>query len=150
MNFLPYDNFDQNEFILRDWLALDRTILATERTFLAYGRTSLALLATGMTLLKLFDGITFKVAGYVVITGGIVVFFYGLFRFVKMMRHFKALSILEKEEMLIENMIHQSQATLAEMQSEAAAPSPAPEKKTSPAAAKKKVTRKTSTGKKKA
>ena len=54
MRKLPYDNFDAQEFILRDWLALDRTVLANERTFLAYGRTSLGLFLSGVTLIKVF------------------------------------------------------------------------------------------------
>ena len=37
--------------LLRDLLAIDRTVLANERTLLAYGRTLLALLAAGATVL---------------------------------------------------------------------------------------------------
>lgn len=32
----PYSRFDQEELIIRDYLAADRTVLANERTFLAY------------------------------------------------------------------------------------------------------------------
>jgi putative membrane protein len=34
----PYDRFKNNELILRDELAVDRTLLANERTLLAYLR----------------------------------------------------------------------------------------------------------------
>ncbi len=97
MKFLPYDNFEQKHFILRDWLALDRTVLATERTFLAYGRTSLALLATGLTMIKIFEEFAFQAAGYVIITAAVATFIFGRIRFIKVMNHFKTVSHLEEE-----------------------------------------------------
>ncbi len=51
----PYDAWRQEELILRDFLAIDRTVLANERTFLAYVRTSLAFLVVGGTLFQFFD-----------------------------------------------------------------------------------------------
>lgn len=52
MSTMPYHKFNPREFILRDWLALDRTVLANERTFLAYTRTSLTLVLAGLTGIK--------------------------------------------------------------------------------------------------
>jgi len=51
----PYENFSKEEFILRDQLAIDRTILANERTVLSYVRTSLALIAAGGALIHFFE-----------------------------------------------------------------------------------------------
>ena len=52
----PYREFRAEELILRDFLALDRTVLANQRTFLAYIRTSLAFLVTGAGFIKFFGG----------------------------------------------------------------------------------------------
>lgn len=53
----PYAEFDKEKMILRDQLALDRTILANERTMLAYARTALGLFLAGGTILKFFPGV---------------------------------------------------------------------------------------------
>lgn len=53
INENPYARFAKNDFILRDELAIDRTILANERTLLAYFRTSLALILSGFTAMHL-------------------------------------------------------------------------------------------------
>ncbi|MDD2749769.1 DUF202 domain-containing protein [Acidithiobacillus sp.] len=46
---MPYLNkFSAHNFILRDWLALDRTILANERTILSFTRTALVLILAGI------------------------------------------------------------------------------------------------------
>lgn len=65
----PYEDFSKNELILRDHLAIDRTILANERTFLAYIRTSLAIAAAGATLIYFSAETTVK------LLGGILIFF---------------------------------------------------------------------------
>ncbi len=44
-----YWQYDPEELVLRDHLAIDRTAMANERTFLAYVRTALALLVIGVT-----------------------------------------------------------------------------------------------------
>ena len=44
-----YEDFNE-ELILRDYLAYDRTRLSLMRTFLSFGRTSLGLLASGIGL----------------------------------------------------------------------------------------------------
>jgi len=99
MKHLPYDNFDPRQFIIRDWLALDRTILANERTFLAYSRTSLTLIIAGLTFVRFFGHHLFAVLGYMFIVGGIGVFVLGLRRFNKMAAHYKRLSLIEEGEL---------------------------------------------------
>jgi len=47
----PYDRFRGNELILRDELAIDRTILANERTVLAYIRGAISLVIVGVTFI---------------------------------------------------------------------------------------------------
>lgn len=87
----PYEEFKREEMILRDWLALDRTVLANKRTFLAYGRTSIALMALGIAFVKLIHHRFFEVSGFVLMTLGIVVFFIGLREFLRNTTRFKKL-----------------------------------------------------------
>ena len=48
----PYKDLE-DQLILRDHLAADRTILANERTFLAYIRTALTLFVAGLSFMHL-------------------------------------------------------------------------------------------------
>ncbi len=91
----PYVEFQREDMILRDWLALDRTVLANKRTFLAYGRTAIALMALGIAFIKLISHQFFEIAGFVLIAVGTVVFFVGLREFVTNSRRFRQL--VEKE-----------------------------------------------------
>lgn len=50
------ENYD--DMILRDYLAVDRTLLANERTYLSYLRTSVSFIVAGLTLLKAIGGVT--------------------------------------------------------------------------------------------
>ena len=45
----------RDEMILRDHLALDRTVLANERTLLAYLRIFIGSFSAGIAMVKLFD-----------------------------------------------------------------------------------------------
>ena len=74
----PYAEFQREEMILRDWLALDRTVLANKRTFLAYGRTAIALLVLGIAFVKLIGHRFFEVSGFAMMALGVVVFVVGL------------------------------------------------------------------------
>ncbi len=73
----PYQRFQNEELILRDELAIDRTILANERTLLAYLRSALTLILAGITFVHfgreandqhmlLCLGLTFLPAGILV------------------------------------------------------------------------------------
>lgn len=96
MDKLPYDNFNAKEFIVRDWLALDRTVLANERTFLAYGRTALGLFLGGLTLIKLFPSDFTVATGWVFVVSAVAVFIYGARRFFKMHGHYRSLAAMEE------------------------------------------------------
>lgn len=61
----PYQSFEEEELILRDELAIDRTILANERTLLAYVRTGLAFAIVGGTCLKVGGSVAYEVTGIV-------------------------------------------------------------------------------------
>lgn len=54
MTNTPYSQYNASELILRDHLAIDRTVLANERTMLAYIRTAAILFGGAVTLIKFF------------------------------------------------------------------------------------------------
>lgn len=82
----PYEKFKKNELILRDELAIDRTILANERTLLAYIRTSLTLIIAGLSFIHFIkEGIIFKI-GIFLVPLGIFAGVFGYIRYFKMKR----------------------------------------------------------------
>lgn len=79
-------NFSQDEMMLRDFLAADRTLLANERTLLAYIRTSIGLLAIAISLIKLFDDTFTYIVGIIFIVLSVVPLFIGIVRYRKINR----------------------------------------------------------------
>lgn len=90
----PYASTQARELILRDRLAIDRTVLANERTLLAYIRTALALLLVGLSFVHLpglhpdpgFGGLIYDVAGWLFVMAAPTVVVVGWLRY----RRFKA------------------------------------------------------------
>lgn len=81
-----YDRFKGEQPILRDYLALDRTVLANERTVLSYARTALALVVLGVSAIKFLDGWIEAVVGGVFIVVGVLVGAFGTYRFLQVQR----------------------------------------------------------------
>lgn len=79
-SYQPYIQ-DKEEMILRDYLAVDRTILANETSFMSYIRTSLTLIAAGATMIKFFDNLFMAILGWSFIAIGAWLAFYGLRRY---------------------------------------------------------------------
>jgi len=80
----PYDRFSQEELILRDELAVDRTILANERTLMAYLRSALTLFIAGATFLHFFElGMLFWL-GAAFIPSSLAVAMFGITRYRRM------------------------------------------------------------------
>ena len=100
----PYEQFKREQMILRDWLALDRTVLANKRTFLAYGRTAMALFALGIAFVRLIHHEFFEISGFVLMALGIVIFIIGTREYFANAARFKLLVAKEKyiEEKLTE------------------------------------------------
>ncbi|MBM4142189.1 MAG: DUF202 domain-containing protein [Lentisphaerae bacterium] len=88
----PYAKFADADLILRDQLAIDRTILANERTLLAYARTCLALILTGAGAVKFFDGLASDAAGWTLIGLGLAIAVVGLWRSLGMARNIGAVN----------------------------------------------------------
>ncbi len=84
-----YENFTKQELILRDHLAIDRTVLANESTFLAYIRTSLAVTAAGATLIHFFTEFYIQFIGLALIVLGVFILSWGYRRFKKMEQEIK-------------------------------------------------------------
>lgn len=70
----------KEEFLLRDNLATDRTILAVDRTLLAYARTALTLFVAGVSFIKFFNTVLLQAFGWLFIIFGIVTIIFGLQR----------------------------------------------------------------------
>ena len=77
----PYGRFDPAELILRDELALDRTILANERTYLAYVRTAIALILAGVSFIHFSTALWYTVLGAAAVPIGLFVLVIGFRRY---------------------------------------------------------------------
>ncbi len=81
--YIPYEH-DHERMILRDYLAVDRTIMTNETSFMSYVRTALTLIAAGATLLKFFDTDTLtQITGWVFIVVGGWLSIHGYIKFQK-------------------------------------------------------------------
>ena len=60
----PYETFQGSDLILRDELAIDRTVLANERTLLSYIRTGLAFGITGAGTIKFVASLVGVLVGW--------------------------------------------------------------------------------------
>ena len=87
----PYERFQQQELILRDELAIDRTILANERTVMAYFRSSLTLIIVGVTFLHFADKGALPYLGFALIPFGLAVGVFGFIRYRKMNQAIRAI-----------------------------------------------------------
>lgn len=80
----PYSKFDQTDLILRDELAIDRTLLANERTLMSYLRSGMALLIAGASIIHFSQEGWFWGFGIACLPAGVVVAIVGVLRYRKM------------------------------------------------------------------
>jgi putative membrane protein len=86
----PQDNpeevyrFKREEIILRDMLAMDRTILANERTVLAWLRTSMSLVLAGVSFIEFLDVIVLYYVGWILIYGGLATLVIGIWKYLNL------------------------------------------------------------------
>lgn len=80
---------NQEEIILRDYLAMERTKLANERTLLSYIRSSLYLLLGGIAIIQLDGFENIKFIGYISLVLTILLVFIGVYRFQNLNRQLK-------------------------------------------------------------
>lgn len=85
----PTGKFKEEELILRDYLAIERTKLANVRTLFAYVRTSLYLLTAGIGIFQIESISHLDGLAWVCVISGIVLFFFGFFRYFQMGKHLR-------------------------------------------------------------
>jgi putative membrane protein len=85
----PYEKTRQEDTILRDYLATERTVLANERTFLAYLRTALSLMIAGAFLVKFVDNPVLQLLGWAMMPVGGLILIFGAYRFRKVRNRLK-------------------------------------------------------------
>ena len=86
----PYSQFDPAELILRDQLAIDRTLLANERTLMSYLRSGVALFIAGVSIIHFSHELWFTVTGFLCLPFGFFTVLFGISRFRKMDRSIAA------------------------------------------------------------
>ena len=77
----PYSKFINDELILRDELAIDRTLLANERTLLAYLRSGVALFIAGVSIIHFSQRGWFWAIGIACIPAGAITIAIGMWRY---------------------------------------------------------------------
>ncbi|MBA3789362.1 DUF202 domain-containing protein [Patescibacteria group bacterium] len=98
-----YQKFINEELILRDQLAIDRTKLSNDRTLLAFARTALTLFITGITALHFIPGedLVLHTLAWLFTIGGPVVLYLGLKRYRRMIH-----DITSEEKRLVSKRKH--------------------------------------------
>lgn len=92
-SFIKFTDEYENEedIILRDHLAMERTKLANERTLLSYIRSSLYLLLGGIALLGLKNYEDLRIVGYVSLSISGVILLIGVVRYYQLKLHLSKL-----------------------------------------------------------
>lgn len=84
MSETPYDHYNgvqKQDMVLRDYLAVDRTVMANEVSFLSYIRTGLTFIIAAVTFLKFFNGTPVHLLGWVFIASAILLVVHGATRY---------------------------------------------------------------------
>lgn len=93
-----YKEFNDN-MIIRDYLALDRTILANRRTLLSYVRTFIGLFGGGIGLVELLDNSVIMVIGYISMAVSVPILVFGIIEYVKVKKSLSSIFVIEEEKM---------------------------------------------------
>lgn len=91
VNEPPYSRFARDELILRDELAIDRTLLANERTLLAYLRSAVSLGIAGLSIMHFAAHGWYFWAGVACLPAGALTAIVGIVRHRRMNAHFRGL-----------------------------------------------------------
>nr|WP_282042130.1 DUF202 domain-containing protein [Winogradskyella flava] len=92
-------DFDPDQqVILRDYLAIERTRLANERTLLSYVRSSLYLLLGSIAFFQLKEFTNFKYLALTALVFSVIFFIIGLYRFTLLKRSLKKLYYKAEEK----------------------------------------------------
>ncbi|MCF1190383.1 DUF202 domain-containing protein [Mangrovimonas sp. AS39] len=86
------------QIILRDYLAIERTRLANERTLLSYIRSSLYLLLAAMAFFQLKNYADFKYVAFISLGFSFIFFVIGIYRFILLKKSLKRLYYLSQSK----------------------------------------------------
>lgn len=86
------------EVILRDYLAIERTRLANERTLLSYIRSSLYLLLGGIAFFQLKEFSNFEYLALLSLVFSAIFFVIGIYRFTLLKKSLKRLYYMSEEQ----------------------------------------------------
>jgi putative membrane protein len=101
-----YQKFLAKDLILRDYLAIERTILTNQATFLAYIRTSLTMMVVGVTLFQLaLKSMQLQYLGIFIAVLGFFVFVYGMWESWKMK---KKINLFLQKKQEVESIIKET------------------------------------------
>jgi putative membrane protein len=87
----PYTRFQASELILRDELAIDRTLLANERTLLSYLRSGIALFIAGVSIIHFSHQPWFTAVGFACLPSGLVTVWIGIRKYREMDKAIQAI-----------------------------------------------------------
>lgn len=82
----------EEELILRDYLAIERTRLANETALLAYFRTGLFLLSIGLTFIQLKEFKAISLIGWFCLPFSFLSVGFGIYRYVRLNRQIAKIS----------------------------------------------------------
>jgi putative membrane protein len=82
----PYQKTAPPDMILRDYLAVERTVMANQRSFVACLRTMLSLVVAGASFIKFSGYQWMEIVGWVLVSLGIILAPIGAVRFLQMKR----------------------------------------------------------------
>ena len=98
MRHLPYDDYDKKEMVLRDFLAMDRTVFAGTRTFLGYIRVTLTLIIATLIFIRVFNGYVEDHLFYLGFILALIILAAGISLYLKIKIHYKKLQKAETYE----------------------------------------------------
>jgi inner membrane protein YidH len=81
-----YNGAEKEAMTLRDYLAVDRTVMSNEVSFLSYIRTALTMVVAATALLKFFDVLVINILGWVFIASSVLLVVHGAARYEAMGR----------------------------------------------------------------
>ena len=90
-----------DKLILRDTLALERTVLANRRTLLAFIRTAVAFFGGGLALVKIVDVPSFIVIGWIFMISSPIFLVAGIVSFSESKRRMEK-QVIDLEERLLQ------------------------------------------------
>jgi putative membrane protein len=104
MRRLPYDDYNKKEMILRDFLAMDRTVFAGTRTFLGYIRVTLTLVIATLIFIRIFNGHLEDHIFYLGFILALIILAAGISLYLKIKTHHKDLQRMEAYEKIEDDL----------------------------------------------